>query len=190
MESSAPAGVTRLLVSWNQGDRSALDELTPLVYRELHRIAAAYLRRERSDHTLQPTALVHEAYLKLVDQTQIQWQNRAHFFAIAATVIRRILVNHAERVKAAKRGGGNKVALDEAAGVVGKPQLDIIALNQALEKLARLDERQSRIVEMRFFGGLTEEEIAQVLGLSTVTVKREWRTAKAMLFLELRGGAD
>ena len=191
MEIPDPAGVTRLLLLWSAGNRSALDELTPLVYRELRRIAGAYLRGERSDHTLQPTALVHEAYLKLVDQTHVQWQNRAQFFAIAATVIRRILVNHAEHVNAAKRGGGHKVALDEAAGLgMGRePELDVIALNQALKKLASLDERQSRIVELRFFAGLTEEEIAEVMGLSAITIKREWRTAKAMLLNELRGSA-
>lgn len=183
-----PGGVTRLLESWNRGDKSALDRLTPLVYRELRRLAAAYIRRERQDHTLQPTALVHEAYMRLVDQTHIHSANRSHFFAIAANLMRQILVNHAERHKAAKRGGGNKVPLEDNAAIAGPPKVDVLALNQALEKLAKLDPRQSRIVELRFFGGLTEEEIAEVLGVSPITVKRDWRTARAMLHNELRGG--
>src|SRR5580704_16805624 len=171
--------VTQLLLSWSRGDRSALDRLAPLVYRELRRLAASYLRRERRDHTLQPTALVHEAYLRLADQSQIQSRNRAQFFAIVANLMRQILVNHAERHKAAKRGGGNKVMLEDAGPLAQTPPpVDLLDLNEALDKLARLDPRQSRIVELRFFGGLTEEEIAGVLDVSPITVKREWRMAR------------
>jgi RNA polymerase sigma factor (TIGR02999 family) len=167
-------GVTRLLLAWSGGDRSALDRLTPLVHSELRRIAAAYLRRERPGHTLQPTALVHEAYLRLVDQTQIQSRNRAQFFAIAANLMRQILVNHARRRRAAKRGGGNRLTLDENLLAGGEPQLDILALDTALNKLAELDPRSGQIVEMRFFGGLTEDEVADLLGVAPITVKRDW----------------
>jgi RNA polymerase sigma factor (TIGR02999 family) len=179
--------VTRLLISWSGGDQSALDQLVPAVYRELRRLAAAYLRRERRDHTLQPTALVHEAYLRLVDQKSVECRSRAYFFGIAANLMRQILVNHAERHKAAKRGGGNKVPLEEGAVLAQQPPVDLLALNQALEKLALLDPRQSRIVELRFFGGLTEKEIAEVLEVSPITVKREWRMAKAILHNQLVG---
>jgi RNA polymerase sigma factor (TIGR02999 family) len=180
--------VTRLLQAWSGGDKEALGQLVPFVYRELRGLAAAYLRRERQDHTLQPTALVHEAYLKLVDQTQVESPSRAQFFAIAANLMRQILVDHARDRRAAKRGGGNKVALEEAAGVVPEPRVDFVALDEALDKLAQLDPRQSRIVELRFFGGLTENEIAEVLGVSAITVKRDWRIARA--FLHRRLGAD
>jgi RNA polymerase sigma factor (TIGR02999 family) len=163
-----------------------LGELVPFVYRELRGLAAAYLRRERNDHTLQPTALVHEAYLRLVDQTQVQSLNRANFFAIAANLMRQILVNHAKQHRAAKRGGGNKMALEEGAGSVQPRGVDLIALDQALEKLAQLNPRQSRIVELRFFGGLTEDEIAEVLGISLRTVKRDWRISRAVLNAQLR----
>jgi RNA polymerase sigma factor (TIGR02999 family) len=174
-----------LLQSWSGGDQKALGELLPFVYRELHGLAAVYIRRERPDHTLQPTALIHEAYLRMVDQTHVRSETRAQFFAIAANLMRQILVNHAERHRAAKRGSGNKVALDEAAGVVRKPAVDVIALDHALNKLAQLDSRQSRIVELRFFAGLTEEEIATILGVSCTTVKREWRVARAVLYRQL-----
>jgi len=180
--------VTRLLQSWSGGDKHALSELVPFVYRELRSLAAAYLRRERRDHTLQPTGLVHEAYLRLVDQTQVQSHNRAQFFAIAANLMRQILVNHARHHRAAKRGGGNKVALAEDAAVVQQRGVDFIALDEALEKLAQLDPRQSRIVELRFFGGLTEDEIAEVLGVSAITVKRDWRIARAVLNRQLGDG--
>lgn len=180
--------VTRLLSSWSEGRASALDELAPLVYRELRHLAAAYLRRERRDHTLQPTALVHEAYLRLVDQTDVECRNRAQFFAIAANLMRQILVNHARRHRAIKRGSGNKVALEEdAAAVLGQPLVDVLALDQALKQLARLDPRQARIVEMRFFGGMTEEQIGEALDVSPITVKRDWRIARAMLHEQLRG---
>jgi RNA polymerase sigma factor (TIGR02999 family) len=180
--------VTRLLQSWSGGNKGALEELVPFVYRELRRLAGAYLRRERQGHTLQPTALVHEAYLRLVDQTHVQSPNRARFFAIAANLMRQILVNHSKRHRAAKRGGGNKVAMEEGAGLVQQREVDLIALDQALEKLAHIDSRQSRIVELRFFGGLTEDEIAEVLGVSPRTVKRDWRIARAVLNHELREG--
>ncbi len=186
-----PGSITRLLLSWSGGRQSALDELVPLVYRELRRLAAAYLRRERLDHTLQATALVHEAYLRLVDQSIADCHTRARFFGIAANVMRQILVNHAERHKAAKRGGGNKVALDEAMALPdGSDAVDVVALDRALTKLAQLDERQCRIVEMRFFCGLPEQEIAEVLGVSVRTVKRDWMSAKAWLHGEIMyGGA-
>jgi RNA polymerase sigma factor (TIGR02999 family) len=182
-----PGNVTRLLNAWSCGEKGAFEELVPFVYRELRKLAASHLRRERPDHTLQPTALVHEAYLRLIQQDHIDIASRAHFFAIASHLIREILVNHALRRKAAKRGHGNKVALDQAEMPAPEPEVDLLALNQALEKLAALDPRQCRIVEMRFFGGLTENEIAAVLGVSPITVKREWRTARAMLHSELRG---
>jgi len=180
-----PGDVTRLLQSWSGGDKKALGDLVPLVYRELRGLAAAYIRRERRDHTLQPTALVHEAYLRLVDQTQVESPSRAQFFGIAANLMRQILVNHAKHHRAAKRGGGNKVALDEGAAVVQPLGVDLIALDSPLDKLAQLDPRQSRIVELRFFGGLTEDEIADVLGVSAITVKRDWRIARAELHRQL-----
>jgi len=183
-----PGSITRLLLSWSGGRESALDELVPLVYRELRRLAAGYLRRERLDHTLQPTALVHEAYLRLVDQSIADCHTRARFFGIAANVMRQILVNHAERHKAAKRGGGNKVALDEATALPGSDAVDVVALDRALTKLAQLDERQCRIVEMRFFCGLPEQEIAEVLEVSVRIVKRDWMSAKAWLHGEIMHG--
>jgi len=179
--------VTRLLQSWSAGDKQALGELVPLLYRELRSLAASYIRRERKDHTLQATALVHEAYLQMVDQTQVRSQSRAQFFAIAANLMRQILVHHARKHGAAKRGGGNKVELDEASAVVSQPGVDLIALDQALNTLAELDPRKARIVELRFFGGLTEEEIAEVLGISAVTVRRGWRIARAQLKNQLAG---
>ena len=188
MGTSGPQQVTRLLVSWSSGNKSALDQLVPLVYKELHRLASGYLRRERSGHTLRTTDLVHEAYLRLIEQTHVESHNRAHFFAIASNLMRQVLVDHAVRRGAAKRGGGNKVTLEDAVALGGLPQIDILALDLALNRLARLDPRQSRIVEMRFFGGLNLDEIADVLEVSASTVKREWRTAKAVLHNELRHG--
>ena len=187
-EKSEPLDVTRLLEAWGQGDRSALDELTPILYGELRRLAASYLRRERSDHTLQPTGLVHEAYVRLADQNRTGSRNRAQFLAVAANLMRQILVNHAERHLAAKRGGGNKAPLEEDAAVLLPAGVDVLDLNTALEKLAQLDPRKSQVVELRFFGGLTEDEIAELLGVSAITVKRDWRIARAMLRNELRGG--
>jgi RNA polymerase sigma factor (TIGR02999 family) len=188
MAQPEPGDVTRLLQSWSGGDKKALEDLVPFVYRELRALAAAYIRHERRDHTLQPTALVHEAYLKLVDQMQVESPSRAQFFGIAANLMRQILVNHARDRGAAKRGGGNKVALEEGVGVVAERGVDFVALDEALDKLAEIDPRQSRIVELRFFGGLTEDEIAEVLGVSAITVKRDWRIARA--FLNRRLGAD
>jgi RNA polymerase sigma factor (TIGR02999 family) len=180
--------VTRLLVNWSKGDQKALEELTPLVYAELRRLAGRFLRRERSDHTLQSTALVHEAFLRLIDQRSVQWQNRAHFFGVAAQLIRRILVDYARSRQTAKRGADAiKLSLDDALAVAEKRDLDLVALDDALNNLARLDEQQSRIVELRFFTGLSIEETAEVLGVSPATVKREWVTAKALLYRELSG---
>ena len=180
--------VTQILLSWNHGDKRSLDELMPLVYGELRKLAASYLRKERADHTLQSTALVNEAFLRLVDQRDVHWQSRAHFFAIAAQMIRRILVDHARAQQAEKRGsGGIKIELDEAMAVSNNDRdLNVLALHDALEKLAELDPRQSRIVELRFFAGLSVEETAAVTELSTATVKREWSSARAWLFREIQ----
>jgi RNA polymerase sigma factor (TIGR02999 family) len=179
--------ITRLLVEWGNGDQQALERLTPLVYEELHRLARRYLRQERQGHTLQSTALVHEAYLKLVGQHSVRWQNRAQFFGIAAQLIRRILVDYARNKHAAKRGADSpKLSLDEALAVPGERDLDLVALDDALETLAKLDPRQSRLVELRFFAGLTVEETAEVLQMSPATVKRDWTAAKAWLFREIR----
>ncbi len=185
--STSAQSVTQLLVEWSHGDQDALERLTPLVYGELRRLARRHLSRERSDHTLQSTALVHEAYLRLIDQRSVQWQNRAHFFGVAAQLIRRILIDYARAKQAGKRGSGACLlsldeALDSPAG--GRP-LNIVALDDALEELAKIDPRQSRIVELRFFAGLTVEETAEVLNVSTPTVNREWAAAKAWLFREL-----
>lgn len=181
--------VTQLLLKWSDGDQEALDQLMPLVYTELRRLADRYLRRERPGHTLQATALVHEAYVQLIDQRNVRWQNRAHFFGIAANLMRQILVQYARSHRAAKRGGsGYKLSLDEAAGVSREPDMDLVALDDALNTLAAIDPQQSRIVELRFFGGLTIEETAQVLGISPATVKREWTVAKAWLRSEMVGG--
>lgn len=180
--------VTRLLVRLTDGDRGVLDELLPLIYGELRRLAAGYLRRERVGHTLQPTALVHEAYLRLVDQTQVRWQNRAHFLGVAAQMMRRILVDHARAREAGKRGGEfQKLSLDENVDASGGGRdLDLVALDDALERLAELDPQKSKIVELRFFGGLSVEETAEVLGVSAPTVKRQWRMAKAWLYGQLQ----
>ncbi|MFL6228568.1 MAG: sigma-70 family RNA polymerase sigma factor [Pyrinomonadaceae bacterium] len=183
MSTSSPHEVTRLLVQLTDGDHDALDALLPLVYAELRRLAASYLRRERDGHTLQPTALVHEAYLRLIDQTQVRWQNRAHFFGVAAQMMRRILVDHARSQQAEKRGGDvQKFSLDENIDVSGERASDLVPLDEALERLAEIDPTKSRVVELRFFGGLSVEETAEVLGVSAPTVKRQWRMAKAWLF--------
>jgi RNA polymerase sigma factor (TIGR02999 family) len=179
--------VTLLLRCWSEGDRTALDRLMPLLYRELRRLAARYLRRERGGHTLQTTALVHEAYLRLVGQSHIESRSRAEFFGIAARLMREILVNHAEGRRALKRGGGNQITLDETLALTGQPCVDLLALNRELDKLSRLDQRLGRIVELRFFGGLTVEEVAEVMDISTATVQREWRTARAELHRRLIG---
>jgi RNA polymerase sigma factor (TIGR02999 family) len=182
----AGADVTTLLIDWSQGDRSALDRLMPLVYDELRHLASRYMSHEDPGHTLQSTALVHEAYLKLIDQQRVQWKNRAQFFGVAAQIIRRILVDHARTAKAQKRGGeARKLSLDETAGIPERRDLDLIALDDALAALASLDPQQSRVIELRFFGGLTVEETAEALNISPATVKRDWVTAKAWLFREL-----
>ncbi len=184
----APQSVTQLLIGWSKGDKEALDKLVPLVYDELRRQAARYLRHERVGHTLQTTALIHEAYLRLVDQKNVHWQNRAHFFGIAAQMMRRILVDHARTKKRAKRGGSDvRVSLSDATLKTPGQNLDIVALDEALERLAEIDEQQSRIVELRFFSGLTVEETAEVLSISTATVKRDWSMAKAWLHREISG---
>lgn len=178
--------ITQLLAKVQQKQPGAEDALLGLVYNELRHIAANYMRRERPGHTLQPTALVHEAYLQLVDQTRVNWQSRAHFFGVASRLMRRILVDHARSHKAEKRGGAvQKLSLDEAVGVSQKKDVALDALDDALTTLAEIDPRQSRIVELRFFGGLTVEETAEVLGASTATVEREWRMAKAWLYHQL-----
>ena len=188
MASGPAPDVTQLLSKWSSGDQSALDQLLPLVYGELHRLAAAYLRRERSNHTLQSTALVHEAFMRMVHQQDVQWKNRAHFFAICAQMIRRILVDYARSQHAEKRGSGAaKLALDDAMAVPQAPatDVDLLGLNDALDRLAEMDERQSRIVELRFFAGLSIEETAEVMHLSPASIKREWQTARAWLFREM-----
>jgi RNA polymerase sigma factor (TIGR02999 family) len=182
--------ITQLLVNWSNGDRQALEQLTPLVYGELRRLASRYLRRERPGHTLQSTALVHEAYLRLIDQRYVRWQNRAHFFGIAAQLIRRILVDHARAHQAQKRGADAPVlSLDEAVAAPEKRDLNLVALDDALNDLARIDPQQGRIVELRFFTGLSIEETAEVLGISPATVKRDWVVAKAWLHRELSRSA-
>ena len=181
--------ITVLLGDWSRGNQSALNQLLPLVYAELRRVAARQLRRERADHTLQPTALVHEAYIKLVDQRQGDWQNRAHFFGVAAQAMRRILVDHARRHNASKRGEGVRcVSIDEAKEAAAPNEMPILALEHALHRLEKLDAGLAKIVELRAFGGLTVEEAAHVLRVSPSTAKRDWRTAKAWLNREL--GSD
>ena len=178
--------ITALLGDWNRGNQSALNQLLPVVYAELRRMAARQLRGERAGHTLQPTALVHEAYLRLVDQRNVDWQNRAHFFGVSAQVMRRILVDHARRHNAIKRGDGLPcVSLDEANEVAGPDGIPVLALDQALNRLTGIDKDLARLVELRAFGGLTIEEAACVLKVSPSTAKRDWRTAKAWLTREL-----
>jgi RNA polymerase sigma-70 factor (ECF subfamily) len=184
--STSSADVTKLLQTWGQGDASALERLIPLVFEELRQIAGRMFQRESEGHTLQPTALVNEVYLRLMDQRKVRWQNREQFFGVAALMMRRILVDYAKGRQAAKRGSGApKVPLDETIAVPELRDLDVVALDEALSRLAEFDARQGRIVEMRFFVGLSHEEIAEVLGISVTTVKREWRTARLWLFREL-----
>ncbi len=186
MSASSPKEVTQLLLDWSHGDKAALDKLMPLVYDELRRLAHHYMGRERPGHTLQTTALVNEAYLRLVDQRSVQWQNRAHFFGIASQMMRRILVDHARSLHYKKRGGDlRQVSLDEALFVSEQRAADVLALDDALTALAQFDQRKSQIVEMRFFGGLSIEETAEVLGVSPGTVMRDWTLAKAWLHREI-----
>jgi RNA polymerase sigma factor (TIGR02999 family) len=191
MTTPSPHEVTRLLEDWSRGDKAALDKLTPLVYEELHRLAHYYLSRERRDHTLQTTALVNEAYLRLVDQKSVVWQGRAHFFAVSAQLMRRLLVDHARRRHYAKRGGDARmVSLDEAAVMSRERAAEVIALDEALTDLATIDQRKSRVIELKYFGGLNFDEIAEVLKISPVTARRDWRSAKAWLYRTLSADKD
>ncbi len=185
MEPSTP-NITQLLVAWNQGDQDALAKLTPLVYRELHRLAHGYLAGERRGHVLQTTALVNEAFVRLIDWQQVQWQNRAHFFGVSATLMRHILVQFAREQQAAKRGGqAVQVSLSEAVSLSTRHNPDLVKLDDALTTLEKLDARQARIVELRFFGGLNLEEAAEVVRVSVSTVRRDWRMAQAWLHQQL-----
>ncbi len=191
MPGDTPGDVTQLLVRWRNGDRQSLDQLIPLVYEELRLIAGRFLRHERPGHTLQSTALVHEAFLRLVDQTRTDWKSRAHFFGVAATIIRNLLVDHARARQTAKRGGPMPaLSLDEAVAFPQSRDLELIAVDDALMSLSRFDPQQSRIVELRFFAGLSIEETAEVLGISASTVKRDWIMAKAWIFHTLSSSAS
>lgn len=182
--------ITELLAEWSGGNQAALDELYPLVYEELHRLARRYMSRERKGHTLQTTALINEAYVRLVDQRNVQWANRSHFFAISAQIMRRILIDHARRHAYAKRGGGaRQVSLDETAAIVLDDLSELLRLDEALQSLAELDPRRGRVVELRYFGGLNNEEIAGVLNISENTVIRDWNMARAWLYRQLTGSA-
>lgn len=186
---SSPPDITALLVDWSKGDKTALDKLLPLVERELHRLAHSYMRKENPDHTLQTTALVNEAYLRLVDQNNTHWQNRAHFFGIAAQIMRRILLNYARDRHRLKRGGDAiQVSLSEADLISGKKASELLALDEALKRLSTIDERKARVVEFRYFGGLSVEETAEVLQVSSITVMRDWNMARAWLARELENG--
>lgn len=188
MVTPATPGLTQLLRAWSDGDEGALERLTPLVEAELRRLARGYIGRERKDHTLQPTALVNEAFLRLFDARQIRWQDRAHFLGISARLMRRVLVDHARSRGYQKRGGGvEHITLDERLVASAEPDVDLLALDRALEAMAAVDERKSRVIELRFFGGLSVEETAQVLHVSSDTVKRDWRLAKLWLLRELKG---
>lgn len=190
MDTQPPRNVTQLLLAWREGDPAALAELMPLVYGELRQLAAGHLNRERPNHTLQPTALVNEVYLQLIDQRQVNWQNRAHFFGATAEIMRRLLVDHARKHQAEKRGGGAiKVSLADVAVVLeSEPDVDVILLDQALDELASLDPPLARLVELRYFGGLSVEDTAEFLNLSPATVKRHWQTAKSWLHRRLTKG--
>jgi len=182
--------ITQLLAAWREGNQAALDELYPLVYDELHRLARRYMSKERKGHTLQTTALINEAYVRLVDQRNVQWANRSHFFAISAQIMRRILIDHARRHAYAKRGGGaRQVSLDETAAMVQDDFSEFLRLDEALKSLAQLDPRRSQVVELRYFGGLNNEEIAGVLKISENTVIRDWNMARAWLHRQLAGSA-
>ena len=190
LPSASPQRVTALLADWSDGDEAALGQLTPLVYDELRRLAHHFMGGQRADHTLQTTALVSEAYLRLADQTNPSWQNRAHFFAVAARAMRQILVNYAKSNTAQKRGGGAlKIELDEAAIVSPEQSAEIVDLHEALERLATLDPRKAHVVELKYFGGLNHDEIAEVMKVSSVTVRRDWVFAKAWLRNELQTAA-
>jgi len=186
MTTAPPHEVTQLLIDWSNGNGAALEQLTPLVDRELHRLAHHYMRRENAGHTLQTTALVNEAFLKLIDQKHVRWKNRSHFFALSAQLMRRILVDHARGRKYAKRGGGaQRISFDEALVISPERGDDLVALDEALNKLTSIDSRKGKVVELRFFGGLSVDETAEALGISAVTVMREWSMAKAWLYNSL-----
>jgi RNA polymerase sigma factor (TIGR02999 family) len=189
-KTSTDADVSSLLRAWSDGDQNALDKLAPIVYDELRRLARYYLNRERSGHSLQATALVNEAYLRLVDYKRMQWENRAHFFAVSAQLMRRILVDHARRHNLKRGGAIQHVALEDTATVGGGRAENLVALDDALQALARMDARKARVVELRFFGGLSVEETAEVLQISPVTVMRDWSTARAWLYREMGGGSS
>jgi RNA polymerase sigma factor (TIGR02999 family) len=185
---SSEGAVTQWLLDWGRSDKRGLDQMLPVLYEELHRLASHYLSREATGHTLQPTALVHEAYLRLIDQRRVDWRNRAQFLGLAANMMRRILVNHARDRSAQKRGGGAAaVSLSLVEGPSGRPDVELIALEDALQRLAALDQRKSKVVELKFFGGLTIEEIAEVLQISAATVEREWAFARAWLYEAMEG---
>jgi RNA polymerase sigma factor (TIGR02999 family) len=185
MEPSSPQ-ITQLLIAWSNGEAKALDELVPLIYEELRRLARYHMHRETPNHTLQTTALIHEAYLKLIDQKRAKWNSRSHFFAVSAQLMRRILVDVARSRQAQRRGGmARKLSLDEAPSLAYTPDRDVVAIDEALTELAALDERRSRVVELRFFGGLSVDETAEVLQISSATVMREWKRAQAWLYCEL-----
>jgi RNA polymerase sigma factor (TIGR02999 family) len=185
MNEAQSGEITQLLVAWSHGEETALETLTPIIYGELRRLARSYMRQERADHTLQSTAVVHEAFIRLIDQN-VEWKSRAHFFAIAANMMRRILVDHARAKLTSKRGAGMpRVGLDEQVMEAQERSVDLVALDEALAHLARIDPQRSRIVELRYFGGLSNEESANVLGISTATVQRQWSGAKAWLYREL-----
>jgi RNA polymerase sigma factor (TIGR02999 family) len=187
MNSFSPEKVTELLTDWQEGSSDALAQLTPLVYEDLRRLAHHYMKAQRPDHTLQATALVNEAYLRLADKTNPTWQNRAHFFAVAARAMRQILVDYAKKYRSQKRGGGAaKLELDEAALVSSEQSKEIVDLHEALEKLATLDPRKAQVVELKYFGGLTYDEIAEVLKISFITVRRDWEFARTWLYAQLR----
>ena len=191
MTTDSPNEVTLLLIAWSDGDQAALDKLVPLVYEELHRLAHRYISRERPGNTLQTTALAHEAYLRLVDVKSVHWKNRAHFFAVAAQTMRHILVDLARARQNLKRGGGaQQVSLDEDLVALPERGMDMLALDEALSRLAALNPRQSQVVELRYFGGLTEEEVAEVIKISPRTVRSDWRLAKVWLYRELNRGVD
>ena len=186
---SSPPDITALLVDWNNGDQSALERLLPLVERELHRLAHSYMRREDPDHTLQTTALINETYLRLIDQRKVHWQNRAHFYGIAAQIMRRILLNYARDQHRLKRGGrAIHVSLSEAFVMPAEKDRELIALDDALDRLEAIDERKARVVELRYFGGLSVEETAEVLKVSPITIMRDWQFAKAWLAREMQDG--
>jgi RNA polymerase sigma factor (TIGR02999 family) len=188
MDQQTSPNITQLLIDLTDGNKEVVNEILPLIYDELRKLANSYLRRERGNHTLQPTALVHEAYMKLIDQKQVRWQNRAHFFGIAAQVMRRILMDYARQHKAEKRGGsGENIPLEEGFIIIeNERSADLLALDEALENLKKIDEMKAKIVELRYFGGLSVEETAEVLGVSQITIKRHWRMAKAWLYGRLK----